>query len=327
MKRPTEQTFKRLFALSKNQCAFPDCTTAIIQPAGTVTGKICHIKSKRPNGKPYDRYDPTQTDVERHAFENLILLCGVHHDIVDNELQTYTVERLKKLKETHEQNADTNTPPDDASVRKLIDSYLHIEASEEAMVMLNSPLATQVREVNFYGESSSQSSPQVSLEFEFVIEAWREERFGGSLPFEKQKISEGDYLKIYAKNHRGGLANILQGSVWLPAQLYFKAMRRIRPARTPEEIANGELEIVEVDNKLSDAPIHQFAKPPPPDWKPISPGMRLCLRKLPILPYREMLMKIPGSMLWQISANGSDVIEGETKFASIPLFDQRHELR
>src|ERR1017187_8720257 len=102
MKRPTEQTFKRLFALSKNQCAFTGCTTSIVQPTGTVTGKVCHIKSKKPNNKSFDRYDWTQTNAERHAFENLILLCGVHHDIVDNELETYSVERLKKLKETHE---------------------------------------------------------------------------------------------------------------------------------------------------------------------------------------------------------------------------------
>lgn len=321
MKRPTEQTFKRLFALSKNQCAFTGCTTSIVQPSGTVTGKVCHIKSKRPNNKPFDRYDSTQTDAERHAFENLILLCGVHHDIVDNELETYSVERLQKLKETHEQSDDINPTPDDASVGKLIESYLRIEASEEAMVMANSPSGIQVRgDVKIYSGTSSQSSPQLSLEFEFVMETWREERFGAPLPYEKPKISEGDFLKIYAKNHNGGLANILQGSVWLPAQLHIETMvkRRIRPAKTPEEIANGELEIIEVSNKLSDAPIHQFAKPPPSDWKPVSPGMRLCLRKLSIWPYREMLNRIPGSILWQLSINGSDVIEGETKYANIP---------
>lgn len=326
MKRPTDQTFKRLFALSENCCAFSNCTTAIVQPTGTVTGKVCHIKSKRPNNKPFDRYDPTQTDAERHAFENLILLCGVHHDIVDNELQTYTVERLKKLKETHEQSGDIKPTPDDASVHKLIDAYLHIVASEEAMVMVNSPSAIQVRELNIHRESS----PQVSFEFEFVMETWREEQFVAPLPYEKPKISEGVFLKIYAKNHRGGLAKIIQGFVWIPEQFLIEVMvnRGIRPARTPEEMANGELVKIEASNKLADAPIHQFAKRPPSDWKPISSGMHLCVKKVSIhYSCWGMLNKIPGSILWQISADDSDAIEGETKFADIPFIDQRRESR
>jgi hypothetical protein len=326
MKRPTEQTFKRLFALSKNQCAFTGCTTAIVQPTGTVTGKVCHIKSKRPNNKPFDRYDPTQTDPERHAFENLILLCGVHHDIVDNELQTYTVEILKKLKETHEQKGGTGFTPDDASVRKLIDSYLHIEASEEAMVMVNSPSAIQVRELNIHRESS----PQVSLEFEFVMETCEEWRLHDPFPYQPPKKYPDVFLKIYAKHHGGGLAKIIQGFVWIPEQFLIEIMvnRGIQCATTPEEIANGQLEKIEVSNKLAGARIHQFAKPSAPDWKPIASGMRLCLNEVSIHhSCWAMLNKIPGSIRWQISADDGDAIERETKFADIPLIDRRHELR
>jgi hypothetical protein len=81
---PSDSVIKRLFALSRNHCAFADCMIPIVQPSGTVTGKVCHIKAKSPGGP---RYDSTQSDAERHAFDNLILLRGVHHDIVDAELE------------------------------------------------------------------------------------------------------------------------------------------------------------------------------------------------------------------------------------------------
>jgi hypothetical protein len=42
------------------------------------------------------RYDANQTSEQRHGFENLILLCAVHHIEIDadSNLDTYTVDRL-----------------------------------------------------------------------------------------------------------------------------------------------------------------------------------------------------------------------------------------
>ena len=61
-------------------------------------GEICHIKAASANGP---RYDPEQTPKERHGFNNLILLCAIHHKIIDDDPEAYTVERLAKLKEEH----------------------------------------------------------------------------------------------------------------------------------------------------------------------------------------------------------------------------------
>jgi hypothetical protein len=96
-KRPSEKTLKRLFGESGNLCAFPKCRQPIII-RGTVTGKVCHIKAKSPDGP---RYDPAQSDDERHGYENLILLCGKHHDVVDDDEASYTVERLRQIKLDH----------------------------------------------------------------------------------------------------------------------------------------------------------------------------------------------------------------------------------
>jgi hypothetical protein len=62
---------KLLFARSGNRCAFPKCTAPMALNE-TLTGEVCHIKGARPGSA---RYDPQQTDVERHQYQNLILMC------------------------------------------------------------------------------------------------------------------------------------------------------------------------------------------------------------------------------------------------------------
>jgi hypothetical protein len=65
----------------------------------TLTGEVCHIKGARPGSA---RYDPAQTEVERHAYGNLVLMCPTHHTVIDDDEEAYTVERLYKIKATHE---------------------------------------------------------------------------------------------------------------------------------------------------------------------------------------------------------------------------------
>ena len=99
---PTLPTIKRLFAHSGNRCAFPKCTATLID-GETVVGKVCHIKGARPGSA---RYDPQQSAAERHSFDNLILMCGRHHDVIDADEEAYTVERLVKMKADHQSRAE-----------------------------------------------------------------------------------------------------------------------------------------------------------------------------------------------------------------------------
>lgn len=97
-KRISETTTKKLFALSGNQCAFPNCPHELVDKKGNILGQICHIEAANPGG---ERYNPNQTDDQRAAFENLILLCG-HHHMVTNDFESYPVEVLKQMKVEHE---------------------------------------------------------------------------------------------------------------------------------------------------------------------------------------------------------------------------------
>ncbi len=71
---------------------FPLCNNQIVDiENGSVVGEICHIKAKKKRGS---RYDEDLTDEEINAFENLILMCRLHHKVTDDDPDSYTVKRL-----------------------------------------------------------------------------------------------------------------------------------------------------------------------------------------------------------------------------------------
>ena len=90
---------KKLYALSGNQCAFPDCKVVFVNSdEETNISNICHIEAAELGGQ---RYNPNSTDEYRRSYDNLILLCPNHH-IQTNDVNKYTVEVLRKMKKDHE---------------------------------------------------------------------------------------------------------------------------------------------------------------------------------------------------------------------------------
>ena len=109
LKSPRQKTIKRLFAVSGNYCSFPKCSTSLVdKESGIVTGEICHIKGRKTESP---RYDPDQSDEERHDFDNLMLMCPIHHKVIDDDVESYTVARLIDIKSKHEElNAGGDEP-------------------------------------------------------------------------------------------------------------------------------------------------------------------------------------------------------------------------
>jgi hypothetical protein len=118
---------KQLFALSQNQCAFPSCLRALVD-GDAVKGEVCHIKARKPGGP---RFDASQSDSERHAFANLVLMCAEHHKTIDSASEVYTVERIQSIKQEHNSRGSREITPSDAHNAQLIlNSYLaHIDAA------------------------------------------------------------------------------------------------------------------------------------------------------------------------------------------------------
>lgn len=115
----TLKTHRRLWGNAGKTCAFPGCDQLLLVPIQgddddeVVVGKECHIVARR-DGGPRAPAGLTAEEVKRfrHLIENrdgyanLILLCGIHHDVIDGDLAAYPVERLVALKQAHERAAD-----------------------------------------------------------------------------------------------------------------------------------------------------------------------------------------------------------------------------
>ncbi len=109
-KNPTESTVRRLFA-AQSTCAYPDCDAPlVVEDSGgrtSINVEIAHIIAASPNGpRPADDED----EETLRSFDNLLLLCGTHHKLVDDHWQDYPAEALREWKRAARSERDTAPP-------------------------------------------------------------------------------------------------------------------------------------------------------------------------------------------------------------------------
>ena len=98
------KSHKMLWGRAGNRCAFPNCQQELVMDeTGTddasLIGEECHIVARSPDGpRGDDSYSKDKID----KYANLILMCRVHHKIIDDQPGTYNVAFLGDLKERHE---------------------------------------------------------------------------------------------------------------------------------------------------------------------------------------------------------------------------------
>ena len=61
------------------------------EASGKVTARICHIKAQSLRGP---RFDAEQTEKKRHGFDNLVLMCPIHHDVIDADENSETYNQV-----------------------------------------------------------------------------------------------------------------------------------------------------------------------------------------------------------------------------------------
>lgn len=152
-KSPSQRTVKQLFALSGNRCAFDDCSTRLIHPSGSVVGELCHIKGEKPTAP---RYDPSQDNLARNGFDNLILLCNVHHKVIDDNPAKYSVERLVAMKKSHER-LDGKEGADDA----LTETFLRAVMDGPVVVSLGQSGGITAQTVNVIQQAAGHGHGRV----------------------------------------------------------------------------------------------------------------------------------------------------------------------
>ena len=125
----SQQTLKILFALSGNQCAHPNCTNNVVEPAtdssdSAVMAQICHIYALSVDGP---RGKTGLTSKESNSPENLILLCPNHHTVVDKQFETYPAGKLKQWKQNHEDKVKNWDPASLGIITKFFDQEIQNE--------------------------------------------------------------------------------------------------------------------------------------------------------------------------------------------------------
>src|SRR4051812_48995952 len=98
---PTPGTARKLMALSGNRCAWqgPDgrgCEVELARPEWPRTqAKFAHIYGENEGSA---RYDASKTDEEVRSYENIVVVCGNHHDLIDYlEPENYSVDVLREM--------------------------------------------------------------------------------------------------------------------------------------------------------------------------------------------------------------------------------------
>lgn len=98
----TDRTRKILWGRSGNLCAY--CRRVLVEDGDelsdeSVVGDECHIIGEKP-GAARGHLGVGRDGLDE--YDNLILLCKVHHKLVDDQPDTFPVEKLLEMKAAHE---------------------------------------------------------------------------------------------------------------------------------------------------------------------------------------------------------------------------------
>jgi len=187
----SDKTRKILWARSGNRCA--ECRRQLVEEATradaeSVVGDECHIVSGQPQGPRYDANFPAARVDEP---DNLILLCRVHHKMVDDQTQTYTVEALQKLKATHEAWVASTLNPSAHPLEKL-----RIRRLKENIpaYLLRLTYGRDILNIiqNSYAHSFDHDEPASENEAQLLAEFLQEAQDFGDL---YRELEAGDHVK------------------------------------------------------------------------------------------------------------------------------------
>lgn len=98
----TDRTRKILWGRAANRCAM--CRCVLVINATTVdreaiVGDECHIVSGAPTGP---RHEPAFLKEELDLPDNLVLMCRIHHKLIDDQPETFTAAVIREQKANHE---------------------------------------------------------------------------------------------------------------------------------------------------------------------------------------------------------------------------------
>ena len=151
------------------------------------------------------RYNSKQTNIERNSYENLILLCGRHHTIIDGDPETYTVEKLLKFKEDHQNKEFPLIRMDIEEVAEaLFKNYqTFIFANKGSSVSVNSPSVIRADSVKVLPKKTKiikapalDSIAADAKKASYIL--YLIDRYQLAQKLDKEKVGRRKYMLIYS---------------------------------------------------------------------------------------------------------------------------------
>lgn len=128
----TSKTRKLLWGRSANRCNYETCrktlSLEIDEKHNTITGEECHIVAKKVDGP---RGKSKLSSKDRDEYDNLILMCKEHHQIIDDNPQKYTIDILKDMKKKHEKWVEKNL--EELDVEEIDFDYEDVKFDESSI--------------------------------------------------------------------------------------------------------------------------------------------------------------------------------------------------
>jgi hypothetical protein len=154
------KTHKMLWGRSGNLCAFPNCKKELVMDISetddmSVVGEEAHIVARESEGP---RGKSELTSEQRNKYGNLILLCSIHHKMIDDHPNTYSVNWLQEHKKAHENWVKQNLRGDqkqkeDEIYASYIDEFLRLSVMENYELWTSWLLAPSPRMDTVYYDS------------------------------------------------------------------------------------------------------------------------------------------------------------------------------
>lgn len=246
----TDKTRKVLWGRSGNLCAF--CKAKLVIDASeldreSVVGDECHINSGALGGP---RHDPTIAPGAIDDLTNLILLCRVHHKLVDDQPETFDAEALRQIKANHEdwvrkRLAGSDSPEPVRIVRDAAEIPKHLVSVSSAKALLDLASGCHGR-YDDYPEDLSESELDCVGSFLQNLTDWVD--LGLDEPSERiiaqkslaENLAEVDQvgLRVFAARER----QQLRGGIGPPSSFNVLHVQLIRQD-DPRQIPLGDLQV------------------------------------------------------------------------------------
>lgn len=246
----SDKTRKVLWGRSGNRCAI--CKRELVIDASSsdeesVVGEECHIVSGKLGGP---RYDPSFPSDQIDAYGNLILLCRVHHKMVDDQSETYTANTLQQMKVNHEKWVSEKLKDSNGSnlirLRKAKDGtpdfLTRLTSGKEILNLVDGACAYDFD----HDELRNQEEVDLAGGFLQVVQDWGElgsleaydkARIGFGLTKSLQELEKAGFWVFGGREIRTLEGRIGEPSIWPIAII--RVLRRTNEAIVAVSPANG----------------------------------------------------------------------------------------